>query len=63
MKLECPSMQARSLRPGEAGFSLIELMIAVTLGLIVLAALTTFFVQTSGNRQEMERSTRQIEKP
>lgn len=54
-------MQARSLRPGEAGFSLIELMIAVTLGLIVLAALTTFFVQTSGNRQEMERSTRQIE--
>lgn len=45
----------------QAGFSLVELMIAVTLGLIILAALTTFFVQTSGNRQEMERNTRQIE--
>ena len=47
--------------PRQAGFSLIELMIAVTLGLIILAALTTFFVQTSANRQEMERNTRQIE--
>ena len=45
----------------QSGFSLIELMIAVTLGLIILAALTAFFVQTSGNRQEMERNTRQIE--
>ena len=45
----------------QSGFSLIELMIAVALGLIILAALTTFFVQTSGNRQEMERNTRQIE--
>jgi len=54
----------RSLRPAmsrQSGFSLIELMIAVTLGLIILAALTTFFVQTSGNRQEMERNARQIE--
>ena len=45
----------------QSGFSLIELMIAVTLGLVILAALTTFFVQTSGNRREMERNTRQIE--
>ena len=44
-----------------AGFTLIELMIAVTLGLIVLAALTSFFVRTSYNRSEMERSSRQIE--
>ena len=44
-----------------AGFSLVELMIAVTLGLIILAALTTFFVQTSDNRREMDRNTRQIE--
>jgi type IV pilus assembly protein PilW len=36
-------------------------MIAVTLGIIILGALTTFFVQTSANRQEMERNTRQIE--
>jgi type IV pilus assembly protein PilW len=43
------------------GFSLIELMIAVALGLIVLAALTAFFVQTSANRTELERNTRQLE--
>ena len=36
-------------------------MIAVTLGLIILAALTAFFVQTSDNRREMDRNTRQIE--
>jgi type IV pilus assembly protein PilW len=50
----------RTTRP-QSGFSLIELMIAVTLGLIILAALTTFFVQTSENRREMDRNTRQIE--
>ena len=49
------------IRAGEAGFSLIELMIAVTLGLVILGALTTFFVQTSENRREMDRNTRQIE--
>ena len=45
----------------EGGFSLIELMIAVALGLIILAALTSFFVSTSANRSEMERNTRQLE--
>lgn len=45
----------------QAGFTLVELMIAVALGLIILAALTSFFVRTSYNRSEMERSSRQIE--
>ena len=45
----------------QGGFSIIELMIAVALGLVILAALTTFFVKTSANRHEMERNTRQIE--
>lgn len=45
----------------EAGFSIIELMISIGLGLVILAALTSFFVSTSANRHEMERSTRQIE--
>jgi type IV pilus assembly protein PilW len=43
------------------GFTLIEMMIAITLGLGLLAALTTFFVQTSSNRAEMDRGARQIE--
>jgi len=46
---------------GSAGFSLIELMIGVALGLIILAALTSFFVSTSSNRHEIERTSRQIE--
>ena len=46
---------------GAAGFSIIELMISITLGLVILAALTGFFVTTSANRHEMERNTRQIE--
>ena len=43
------------------GFTLVEMMIAVTLGLIVLAALTSFFVRSSQNRRDMENNSRQIE--
>jgi type IV pilus assembly protein PilW len=43
------------------GFSLIELMIGVALGLVVLASLTTFFVSSSATRNEIERTSRQIE--
>jgi type IV pilus assembly protein PilW len=52
-------MRANTLR--NSGFTLIELMIAVTLGLLVLAALTSFFVRTSYNRSELERNSQQIE--
>jgi type IV pilus assembly protein PilW len=51
----------RAARRAQQGFTLVELMIAVTLGLIILAALTLFFVQTSQNRSEIERNSRQIE--
>lgn len=44
-----------------AGMSLIELMIAIALGLIVLAGLATLFANQSAARSEMERSSRQIE--
>ena len=54
-----PTMTHTSRR--EAGFSIIEMMISIVLGLVILAALTSFFVSTSVNRTEMERSTRQIE--
>jgi type IV pilus assembly protein PilW len=49
-----------SHRP-QAGFSLIEFMIAGTLSLLVLAALTTAFVSNSRTRDEMERASQQIE--
>jgi len=54
----------KTMRPSlqrNRGFTLIELMVAVTLGLIILAALTSFFVRTSANRTELERNSRQIE--
>lgn len=44
-----------------AGLSLIELMIAMALGLIVLGALATLFANSSRARTELERDSRQIE--
>lgn len=43
------------------GFSLVELMVAITLGLFILAGMTTVFVNNSRTRGEIERSNRQIE--
>jgi len=50
-------MRARSPR----GFTLIEMMVGITLGLIVLMVVTTVFVNVSSNRRDMERTGRQIE--
>jgi type IV pilus assembly protein PilW len=51
----------RRPRRGTQGFSLVELMIAMAIGLIVLGAMVAVFANTSASRQEMERSARQIE--
>ena len=48
-------------RRHQAGISLVELMISLTLGLIVLAALLTVFSNSSSARAELERTSRQIE--
>lgn len=45
----------------QQGLSLIELMIAITLGLLVLAGLTTVFVTASESQRELQRSAQQIE--
>jgi len=44
-----------------AGFSLIELMIALAIGLIVLTVLATVFARTSSGRGDLERVTRLVE--
>ncbi len=49
------------LRPRQAGVTLVELMISLTLGLILLAALLTVFSNSSAARSELERTSRQIE--
>jgi type IV pilus assembly protein PilW len=44
-----------------AGMSLIELMIAIALGLLILAGLTVVFVNTSTARRELELTGQQVE--
>lgn len=46
---------------GEHGFTLVELMIAMTLGLLIMAALVTLFVDTSRTNREMAKTNSQIE--
>lgn len=48
-------------RERQCGFSLIELMIAITLGLLIMTGLTSIFVKNSQARTEIERSNRQLE--
>src|SRR5438477_373146 len=43
------------------GFSLIELMVGIVLGLLLLIGLTTMFVASSRSFSETERASRQIE--
>ncbi len=43
------------------GFSLIELMVAITIGLAVLAGLTTIFSNSSATYGELEKAAQQIE--
>ncbi|HZN86575.1 MAG TPA: PilW family protein [Burkholderiales bacterium] len=45
----------------QTGLSLIELMISLTLGLLVLSGVLMVFVNTSASRNEVERTSRQIE--
>lgn len=45
----------------QRGLSLIELMISITIGLIILSALTTLFVNQSRARTELDKSNRMID--
>jgi len=44
-----------------AGLSLIELMVSITLGLMILSGVAIVFTNTSAARNEVERTSRQIE--
>lgn len=48
-------------RRRHSGFSLIELMIALTVGLITLTVIATVFSQTSSGRGELDRVSRLVE--
>jgi type IV pilus assembly protein PilW len=50
----------RSL-PAARGFSLPELLVAVTIGLLLLAGLSTMFVKNMRTQDEIEKASRQVE--
>ena len=54
-------MNKQSQIAGIKGFSLIELMIGITLGLLIMTALVTLFVNTSRTNTEMAKVNSQIE--
>jgi type IV pilus assembly protein PilW len=45
----------------EAGFSLVELMVSLLIGLVILAALVALFVNSSGSNRELARANSVIE--
>ena len=45
----------------QRGFSLIELMIAITLGMLVMAGLTVVYVNSSRTHAELDKASQQIE--
>jgi len=53
--------QLTVLRSAHLGFSLVEMMIAMTIGLMIAAGLVTIFANTSNTQQELRRTSQQIE--
>jgi type IV pilus assembly protein PilW len=51
----------RAARRTAHGFTLIEILVALALGVLILLALTILFARNSGNQSELERNTRQLE--
>lgn len=47
--------------PRAAGFSLVELMISITIGMLLIAGMATLISNNSAHRAELEKSSRQIE--
>lgn len=62
IKLKTSSLKRHPIDPfNQAGLSLVELMISITIGLILLAGITTLIVRQSNARDELDKSSRQIE--
>jgi type IV pilus assembly protein PilW len=53
--------QPRAGKPGQAGFTLIEVMISMVIGLFIVLALITLLVNVNRNNSEMGKTNRVIE--
>ncbi|KQV61658.1 PilW family protein [Duganella sp. Root336D2] len=51
----------QNYRRREQGFTIVELMVAVAVGLLLLAGLSTLFTSNSAAQMEIERANRQVE--
>jgi type IV pilus assembly protein PilW len=57
-----PTLSAIKAKPSlQLGLSLIELMISITIGLLILVALSTLFINQSKARVELDKSNRMID--
>lgn len=54
-------MHAHANRKIQVGLSLVELMISITIGLLILAAMATLFSTQNKTRSELDKSTRMID--
>jgi len=64
MTLKAPSYRPASLHRASArvrGFSLVELMVGMAIGLVLIAGLSLLFANTSQSGNELNKSIRQIE--
>ena len=55
------STRHRILAPPARGYTIVELMVSITIGLIIMAALVTLFAGNSRQRGEIERANEQTE--
>lgn len=55
------SSQAPTKKQSQHGLSLIELMVSMVIGLLILAALTTLFINQNKTRNELDKSNRMID--
>ena len=56
-----PSSQSRRLARRQSGFTLVELMISMVIGLFIVLALLTLLINVNRNNSEMTKSNRVIE--
>jgi type IV pilus assembly protein PilW len=62
MKRPFASRKAKSPAPlAQRGFSLVELMVAITIGMLIVAALLALFLNVTRNNRELAKANTQIE--
>ncbi len=59
--IACPKRKNKRAAPPASGFTLVEMMVALAVGLFLVGGLISLLVSTSASRMELDKSSRQIE--